>query len=74
MIGHSLWLEIIQKMLYILWFSNNQVELNADKCYLHRNSRDLLCIKHFSCGKLLGINVDCQLNLEFHIEDICQKE
>ena len=71
MIGHSLWLEIIQKMLYILWFSNNQVELNADKCYLHRNSKDLnyenRLIMHKTLFMRKVVRHQCRLSVKFGI-------
>ena len=57
-------LEDIGKNL-IKWFSDNQMKLNTDKCHVLLNSQGAntikignLCIKNFSCEKMLGINFD----------------
>ena len=69
--------EIGTKLL--IWFSDNQMKLNADKCHLLMNTKDqnFLKIGNFniknSCSeKLLGIIFDFKLKFS-HIEDICKK-
>ena len=69
--------EIGRKLL--IWFSDNQMKLNADKCHLLMNTKDqnFLKIGNFniknSCSKkILGIIFDFKLKFS-HIEDICKK-
>ena len=70
--------EIGEKLL--IWFSNNQVKLNTDNCYLLLNTQDqnFLKIGNFYinnsfCEKWLVITFDCKLKLSNHIKDICKK-
>ena len=72
-------LEDIGKNL-IKWFSDNQMKLNTDKCHVLLNSQGPntikignLCIKNFSCEKMLGINFDYKLKFTNHIAEICKK-
>ena len=64
----------------LIWFSNNQVKLNTDNCYLLLNTQDqnFLKIGNFYinnsfCEKWLVITFDCKLKLSNHIKDICKK-
>ena len=61
----------------IKWFSDNQMKLNTDKCYVLLNSQGLksikignLCIKKSSCEKMLDINFDYKLRFTNHIKEI----
>ena len=62
------------------WFTENKLKENASKCHL------LICsgenvhvnigispIKNSDCKRLLGIDIDCKLNFENHINQICSK-
>ena len=58
------------------WFSNNEMKLNTNKCYLLLNSQEPNTLKigdlytNSSLGeKLLGITFHCNKR----IDDICQK-
>ena len=70
--------EIGEKLL--IWFSDNQMKLNTDKCHLPSNTQDqnFLKIRDFNIKnslseKLLGITFDCKLKFSNHVEDICKK-
>ena len=56
------------------------MKLNTDKCHLLLHSQEPnalkigdLYINNSLSEKLLGINFDCKLKFNKHIEDICQK-
>ena len=66
----------------IIWFKNNGMKLNSDKCHL------LVCghkYEHMICSiddtkvieshivKLLGITIDSELKFNHHINSICKK-
>ena len=62
------------------WFSNNERNLNTDKCHLLSNSRESntlkigdLDINNSLTEKLLGITFGCKFQFNRHIEDIFQK-
>ena len=62
------------------WFSNNERNLNTDKCHLLSNSRESntlkigdLDINNSLSEKLLGITFGCKFQFNIHIEDIFQK-
>ena len=62
------------------WFSNNERNLNTDKCHLLSNSRESntlkigdLDINNSLTEKLLGITFGCKFQFNKHIEDIFQK-
>ena len=62
------------------WFSNNERNLNTDKCHLLSNSRESntlkigdLDINNSLSEKLLGITFGCKFQFNKHIEDIFQK-
>ena len=64
----------------LIWFSDNQMKLNTDKCYLLLNTQDrnflkigTFNIKNSFSEKLLGITFDYKLKFSNHIEDICKK-
>ena len=64
----------------LIWFSDNQMKLNTDKCYLLLNKQDrnflkigTFNIKNSFSEKLLGITFDYKLKFSNHIEDICKK-
>ena len=70
--------EIGEKLL--IWFSDNKMKLNTDKCHLLLNTQDQnflkignFNIKNSFSEKLLGITFDCKLKFSNHIEDICKK-
>ena len=70
--------EIGEKLL--IWFSDNKLMLNTDKCHLLLNTQDQnflkignFNIKNSFSEKLLGITFDCKLKFSNHIEDICKK-
>ena len=70
--------EVDEKLL--IWFSDNQIKLNTDKCHLLLNTQDQnflkignFNIKNYFSEKLLGIDFDCKLKFSNHIEDICKK-
>ena len=65
----------------IIWFSNNQMKLNPEKCCILLNNKEqtilninTLHIKDSLCKKLLGINFDYKLNFAKHIEYTWQEE
>ena len=62
------------------WFSNNEMKLNTDECHVLLKSQEPSTLKigdlHLNNSlseKLLGINFDCKLKFNKHIEDIWQK-
>ena len=58
----------------LIWFSDNQMKLNTDKCHLLLNTKiGNFNIKNSFSEKLLGITFDCKLKFGNHIEDICKK-
>ena len=70
--------EIGEKLL--IWFSDNQMKLNTDKCHLLLNTQDQnflkignVNIKNSFFEKLLVITFDYKLKLSNLIEDICEK-
>ena len=57
------------------------MKLNTDKCYVLLNSRrpntikiGNLCVKNFSCEKMLGINFNYTLKFTNHIDEIWHHE
>ena len=61
--------EIAEKLL--IWFSDNQIKLNTNKCHILLNAEDLnilklvnFNIKNFFTEKLLGIVFDLQLKIQ----------
>ena len=62
------------------WFTENGLQGNARKCHLlisygknlHVNMRTSQ-IKNSDFERLLGINIDCKLSFESHINQICSK-
>ena len=61
--------EIAEKLL--IWFSDNQIKLNTNKCHILLNAEDLnilklvnVNIKNFFTEKLLGIVFDLQLKIQ----------
>ena len=70
--------EIGEKLL--IWFSDDKMKLNTDKCHLllNRQDQNFLKIGNFNIKnsfseKLLGITFDCKLKFSNLIEDICKK-
>ena len=62
------------------WFTENELKGNASKCHLPINSGENVHvnigtpqIKNINCEKLLGIDIDCKLSFENHINQICSK-
>ena len=60
-------------------FSDNQMKLNTEKCHVLLNSQGSntikignLCIKNFTCEKMLGINFNYKLKFTNHIDKICK--
>ena len=60
-------------------FSDNQMKLNTEKCHVLLNSQGPntikianLCIKNFTCEKMLGINFNYKLKFTNHIDKICK--
>ena len=65
---------------FLIWFSDNQIKLNTDKCHLLLNMQDQnflkignFNIKNSFSEKLLDITFDGKLKFSNHIEDICKK-
>ena len=63
-----------------VWFENNLLKSNADKCHLLVSSNDVINlrgseydIKNSEYEKLLGVKFDNKLTFEKHITDICRK-
>ena len=64
----------------VIWFSNNEMNLNTYKYHLLLNSQEPntlkigdLDINNSLSEKLLGITFGCKLKFNEHIEDIFQK-
>ena len=63
------------------WFADNQMKTNDDKCHLIANTNELteiqigdFSIKNSGSEKLLGINIDSNLNFDCHVNHLCSKE
>ena len=61
------------------WFTENELKRNASKCHLLISSGENVYvnvgtshIKNNVCERLLGINIDCKLRFENHINQICR--
>ena len=79
--------ELLHKLEYdtlsvIIWFENNFMKLNADKCHflIAANTNEHLWIKvgdeliwETSKEKLLGLTIDKNLNFNEHVHNICKK-
>ena len=73
-------LEEASKSLFI-WFDNNPMKSNADKCYIFVSSNEKVTIKigsheiaNTKLEKLLGIHLDSGLSFDYHIiSEICKK-
>ena len=70
--------ETVSKTLF-MWFTENEMMANADKCHLllssiqdHAIEIDGLTVKKFNCEKLLGAQFDDQLKFYFYIEKLCK--
>ena len=62
------------------WFTENELKGNASKCNLLISSSENVHvnigtrqIKNTNCKRLLGIDIDCKLRFENHINYICSK-
>ena len=62
------------------WFSDNSMKSNAKKCHLLTKSDNPVSVKigdteiiNSNQEKLLGINIDCSLTFETHVNQICKK-
>ena len=62
------------------WFTENKLKGNASKSHLPINSGENVHvnkgtsqIKNINWEKLLGIDIDCKLSFENHINQICSK-
>ena len=62
------------------WFSNNQMKANPEKCHLLINAGRPATVKigkhtisNSYCKKLLGFQIDSQLNFNNHLETIIKK-
>ena len=65
-------------MLFI-WFADNQIKKNHDKCHLLLITQDEAniqianaTIKSYSAEKILGITVDNKLKFDAHVENLCK--
>ena len=72
-------LEIVSSNLF-QWFTENELKGNASKCHLLISSGENVHvnigtsqIKNSDCERLLGIDIDCKLSFENHINQICSK-
>ena len=61
-------------------FNENELKGNSSKCHLPINSGENVHvnigtsqIKNINCEKLLGIDIDCKLSFENHINQKCSK-
>ena len=67
--------------ILIKWFKDNYFKINADKCHLliTNHDEDVTAaidgeiIKGSKLVKLLGINIDNELNFNVHVSNICNK-
>ena len=71
-------LEAVSKKLFI-WFIDNEMMANVDKCHLLFSSAEYhtieingFTVKNSHCEKLLGPHFDDQLKFNFHIEKLCK--
>ena len=62
------------------WFTENELKGNASKSHLLISSGEneqvnisTSQIKNRDCKRLLGIDIDCKLSFEHHINQICSK-
>ena len=62
------------------WFNENELKENATKCHLLISSSENVHvnigtsqIENSDCERLLGIDIDCKLSFENHINQICRK-
>ena len=62
------------------WLNENKLKENASKCHLLISSGENIHantgtsqIKNIICERLLGIDIDCKLCFENHINQICTK-
>ena len=72
-------LEEASKSLFI-WFDNNLMKSNADKCHLLVSSNEKVTIKigsheiaNTKLEKFLGVHLDSGLSFDYHILEICKK-
>ena len=72
-------LEEVSKKLF-KWFDDNLMKSNADKCHLLVSTNETVKIQvenyniaNSKCEKLLGINVDHNLNFDKHLSELCKK-
>ena len=67
--------------IFIKWFSDNYLQLNADKCHLiiSKHSKDISInveneiIECSNSVKLLGVTIDNKLNFDEHVTKLCKK-
>ena len=62
-----------------MWFTENEMMINADKCHLLLSSAEDykieingFAVKNPHCRNLLGVHFDDQLKFDFHIEKLCK--
>ena len=62
------------------WFENTRLKNNVDKCHALVSTNKPVGIKigdytieNSECEKLLGVNIDANLNFNNHISDLCKK-
>ena len=72
-------LEEASNTLFV-WFKNNRLKSNPDKCHALISTNRHLDIKigdytvgNSECEKLLGVKIDVNLNFNNHISDLCKK-
>ena len=72
-------LEEASNTLFV-WFKNNRLKSNPDKCHALISTNRQLDIKigdyiigNSECEKLLGVKIDVNLNFNNHISDLCKK-
>ena len=72
-------LEEASNTLFV-WFKNNGLKSNPDKCHALISTNRHLDIKigdytigNSKCEKLLGVKIDVNLNFNNHISDLCKK-
>ena len=71
-------LETVSKKLF-MWFAENEMMANVDKCHLllssvedHTIEINGFTVKNLHCEKLLGVHFDDQPKFDFHIEKLCK--